>query len=298
MRYQDICELVSSASSEFSFNCFSDFDYHFSERCKFDFKPQKKVAFIRHDIDHDPFVALEMAKIEAKHGIRSSYFFLTNDSASVHFYDKSCRSRSLDTIAEVESLGHEIGLHYDPIGEFLENGKPFYESISEPLSWFRDQGIKINGCVAHGASRIRKLTQKDVFPLQYANYQLWNDTGAEPKEYEELGEKFTLPMFNLADFGLMYEPYLVRKDRYISDSGGLLWRTWNDQYQPFENIDEVPGINFAEWLAGGTLENEVIQILIHPIWWTRSLGVPLFYYCGKIKPFEHVLASRVYRTTW
>ena len=298
MKYRDICKSIHNVVPQYTFKCFNDFNYYQSERCRFDFNPLQKTAFIRHDIDHDPFIALEMAKIEAEYGIRSSYFFLTNDSAAIHFESKESREKTFDAIAEVASLGHEVGLHYDPIGEFLETGKPFDESISEPLSWFRDHKININGCVAHGASRIRKLTKNNVFPLQYANYKLWNDSDTEPKEYEELGKKFILPIFNLSDFGLKYEPYLVRKDRYISDSGGLLWRTWNDQCQPFENIDESPGINFAEWLASSTLENEVIQILIHPIWWTRSLGVTHFYYCGVIKLCEHILASRVERTSW
>jgi len=100
----------------------------------------------------------------------------------------------------------------------------------------------------------------------------------------------------LSDFDLKYEPYFVRKDRYISDSGGLLWRTWNEQQQPFENIHESPGLNFAEWLTNPENENEVIQILIHPVWWARSLEVPDFIYCGTVHPLDHQFADRVYRT--
>jgi len=295
MEYYEICNAIVKCSSH-AFSLFHDFQHQRTERCVFDFKPEFNVGFIRHDIDHDPFVALAMARIEAEHGIRSSYFFLTNDSMTFHFEDPDRRRKALDAIAEIASLGHEVGLHYDCVGEFLATGKPFAESIAEPLAWFRDHGIEINGCVAHGASRIRKLTGRDTFPLELCNYQIWQETNPEPCEFEENGKRFSLPNMSLADFGLKYEPYFVRKDRYLSDSGGLLWRTWNKQHQPFENINESSGLDLSKWLDNPACKNEVLQILIHPIWWVRSLGVEDFYYYGKVRPLNHILADRVYRT--
>lgn len=294
MNYHEICKVIAECGSH-EFLCFGQLSYRRTERCVFDFHPESRVGFLRHDIDHDPLVALAMARIEADHGIRATYFFLANDSMAVHFADPERREKTLDAIAEVAALGHEVALHYDCVGEFLATGRPFGETIGEALAWLRGHGIEIGGGVAHGASRIRKLTGRDVFPLEYCNYQMWRETNPDPGEFEEHGRRFALPALSLADFGLGYEPYFVRKDRYLSDSGGLLWRTWEGQDQPFENIHQSPGLDLAAWLASPACENEVVQILIHPIWWVRSLGVKDFYYSGTVRPLEHDFAGRVYR---
>jgi hypothetical protein len=67
-----------------------------------------KVCLLRHDIDTDLRAALEMAKVEAAIGIRSTYFLMTRSPV----YNLTARHNHV-MVKEIISLGHGIGLHYD-----------------------------------------------------------------------------------------------------------------------------------------------------------------------------------------
>lgn len=62
---------------------------------------------LRHDVDLSVDRAVEMARIEAEMGIESSYFVLLTSSLYNPF-EADCR----DAINEIESLGHDVGLHF------------------------------------------------------------------------------------------------------------------------------------------------------------------------------------------
>ena len=300
MDYQKVCEIITKIPDVMP-RRFKDVQFHKSERCPMDFDPcsfgdDKRTLFLRHDIDHDPFAALEMAKVEASFGIKANYYFLTNDTSIFHYEDPDRREKALTAIAEVEALGHEVALHYDCIGEYLATGKPLAESIEEPLQMLRDFGLSIEGCVAHGASRVRILAGEETFPLHLCNYQTWNETNPDSKTFHANDRDLTLPGLSLDDFGLKYECYFTRKDRYMSDSGGLLWRFWEGQEQPFEQIREVPGGSFNDWIQSPSGDFEVMQMLVHPVWWVKSLGMDEFYYYGTVKDSSHEYTQRVYRT--
>jgi len=66
------------------------------------------VAFVRHDIDLSLDRAVELARREHDWGLVSTYHVMID----CPFYDIRDRS-SLDTLAELDRLGHEVGLHYD-----------------------------------------------------------------------------------------------------------------------------------------------------------------------------------------
>ena len=76
----------------FSFLSFSDFVS----------VPLDRAIVLRHDVDKLPGNSLRFARIQAKEGIRGSYYFrLVPES-----YDERI-------IKEISSLGHEIGYHYE-----------------------------------------------------------------------------------------------------------------------------------------------------------------------------------------
>ena len=80
-----------------------EFDFY-----KDDYDWSKKIILWRHDVEFSPYTALEMAKIEAKFGVKATYFFQT------HAETYNLFERSISDIAlEVASLGHEVGLHFD-----------------------------------------------------------------------------------------------------------------------------------------------------------------------------------------
>lgn len=71
---------------------------------------------LRHDVDFSIDLALEMARIEHHLGIRSTFFFMT----TCDYYNVfSAHGRS--ALIEINSLGHEVGLHWD--SNFLPENK-------------------------------------------------------------------------------------------------------------------------------------------------------------------------------
>jgi hypothetical protein len=72
---------------------------------------------LRHDVDASPQLALDMARLEHKLGIKSTYFFLFSHRL-YNLLDKN----NYKIIVEISRLGHEIGLHYDlEVYESYEN---------------------------------------------------------------------------------------------------------------------------------------------------------------------------------
>lgn len=69
----------------------------------------RKTCFLRHDIDFSPNNALVMAEIESKHGVESTYTVLLSGEYYSPF-EKETRIR----LREIKSIGHEVGLHFDP----------------------------------------------------------------------------------------------------------------------------------------------------------------------------------------
>jgi peptidoglycan/xylan/chitin deacetylase (PgdA/CDA1 family) len=114
---------------------------------------------LRHDVDYSLETALEMARLERSLGIKSTYFVL----ASGEVYDLF-EERNALCLKEISSLGHEIGLHFEPekyrsykrsIYETFRievqrletlSGKRVY-SIARHNSWDRDPFASVKGYI-------------------------------------------------------------------------------------------------------------------------------------------------------
>ncbi len=292
MDYRLVCEALSQAG--YDFQTFSQPAGAPSQRCAFDFPPpERPLCLLRHDVDHDTRPALEMGRIEASFGIRSTYFILTTDSAAAVFRNPASRRTALDHLRALADLGHEIGLHYDPLGDFFADGTPPRDSIEQALDHLRASGVPVSTCAAHGSGRLRQLTGGGDFPLHLANYRVWTEFG-QPEEMVELnGRHLPLPCLSLADFGLKAEAYQTRKDHYLSDSGGYLWRVWDGQDQPFEQIKTAPALDLPAWLAVRAQPGAVTQALVHPVWWVGSLPLDRYLYEGVPRDLTHGHCMRV-----
>src|SRR5947207_13599248 len=103
----------------------ADFSYSYLKKLleviRSDFQPQllgnavrpgrptdKRPAFLRHDVDVDLGKALRMAEIEHEHGVPATYMIM-NASLMYSLRDGSVRR----ALRELQSLGHEVGLHFD-----------------------------------------------------------------------------------------------------------------------------------------------------------------------------------------
>ena len=67
-----------------------------------------KCCILRHDIDVSPKLALDMAKLEYKLDVKSTYFFMVRSP----FYNIFSRANDF-IVRQIIGMGHNIGLHYD-----------------------------------------------------------------------------------------------------------------------------------------------------------------------------------------
>lgn len=83
-----------------------DHGYTFSDYHKWE--EFDKPVILRHDVDSSPEKALQLAKLENKRGVHSTFFvLLTTDFYNVF------SERTHECFKEISKLGHEIGLHFD-----------------------------------------------------------------------------------------------------------------------------------------------------------------------------------------
>lgn len=69
----------------------------------------ERVILWRHDIDFSVHRALQLSKIESEEGIKATYFIHLH-SEFYHWSEKTISNK----LREIISLGHDIGLHFDP----------------------------------------------------------------------------------------------------------------------------------------------------------------------------------------
>jgi hypothetical protein len=100
-------KLLEIALQNYSFSFYSDIKSY-----------GNKTMILRHDVEFSVPIALEMAKIEHQLGIKSTYFIQLHGD----FYN-ALESNTFNIFKEIESLGHEIALHFDAHFWQIENEK-------------------------------------------------------------------------------------------------------------------------------------------------------------------------------
>ena len=105
----------------------------------------KKVIYLRHDVDTSPEKAETLAFIEKSMGIKSSYFIL------LHGDFNPLSFQNLNYIKLIQSLGHEIGLHYFNMGIDIQTEKRILESVLNK---------KIKGFCCHEPTRCGGFNMK------------------------------------------------------------------------------------------------------------------------------------------
>jgi len=83
-------------------------------------KGEKPFVMLRHDIDLSLKKALEIAELEAEHGVVSTFFFMTRSD----FYNIFSKE-GFDIVTRILGLGHHLGLHFDcapyPVNHTVED---------------------------------------------------------------------------------------------------------------------------------------------------------------------------------
>jgi len=216
----------------------------------------KRVAIIRHDIDHDLDTAVGIAEWEHERGIRSTFCVLH----SAWYYgalNPSGYSRDKDMVPKllrIQDLGHEINLHNNLVAVGLSEGHDPATLLHAELDFLRSSGIQIDGTSGHGDALCRELgfTNLELFADR-----AWDSSGGD-RDVTHDGRTVRTGSLDMAEFGLSYEAYDLPRDVYVTDSGGrprlILNTRGKNGYRRKHRPELVP----YEHIKG---------ILTHPIWW-------------------------------
>ena len=221
----------------------------------------EQIVAMRHDVDHDLELALEMAHHEWRLGCKSTYYLLHTEA-----YWNDPKFPLL--VRQLKEYGHEIGLHANFLTQWMRGEIDDVElEIERVLAHVRACGVDVTGVCAHGD----KLCYKNGF----VNYWLWKELrGDNPLESEggisaegicvdnpayqiqyplnhqltrEDGATFPLWSISMEKHGLHYDAAKLQQEHYWSDSGG----SWERSSDPMQG-DFTQGRH---------------QVLVHPWWW-------------------------------
>lgn len=227
--------------------------------------PKNWIA-LRHDIDHDLDLALELAHHQHTRGIRATYFLL---HTAPYWNDPDFLAKC----RQLHAYGHEVGLHLDLVTEYAQGLTTApQERVAQLLNTLRSSGVPVKSVAAHGA--------KACYEHQCTNYWFWkelrqtNPMSVEDRRSAEgirlddpvwqirypashkaqIGDMvFDLWSVSMKELGIEYEASALRPDHYWTDTGG----EWSRSPDPIEHD-----------LSTGTH-----VVLIHPIWWRGSKRV-------------------------
>ena len=229
-----------------------------------------QIIGLRHDIDHDLDLALEMSYWEREYGCRATYFLLPTAS---YWQDE----KLLDKVLQIQDFGHEIGLHLNVLTEWLLGEDACPEAIFvKHLVRLRDAGVQLSGTSAHG--------DKLCYENNFLNYWLFNELcPVDPRQTESgrnaeglkalpqercvhypasdalvRGDGASFPFWSVSmrEHGILYDAVHLDCDGYFTDSGGA----WSRSPDPL-HVDLSCGRN---------------QVLVHPEYWRGSQKIYFF----------------------
>ncbi len=216
--------LIELKKAQYAFFTFEDY-------C--DGKATGKYVMLRHDVDLRAGHSLATAQVEAKLGIRASYYFRVVPE-----------SNQPDKIIAIAALGHEIGYHYEDLSIFGGRPDKAIQHFESQLEYFR-QFYPVRTACMHG-SPTSKFDNRSI----WKNYN-YRDFGLVGEPYFDVNFD---EVFYLTDTGRCWdgERFSVR-DKVKSNFNLQLHST----YQVMEAAQN------------GTLPAKVM-ITTHPQRWTNN----------------------------
>lgn len=158
---------------------------------------------LRHDVDRWVDRALAMARLEAREGVQSTYYFRTTTFVP-------------EIVEEVRALGHEVGYHYEDYTMAGGDTRRAHASFSDHLDAFREH-VAVETVCAHGC------------PMSaYQNTDLWRE-GPSVDQYDLLGEAY---------LSIDTNPVSQDQPSYCSDTGRE-WTVTDPQHGDVETTDEL-----------------------------------------------------------
>ncbi|MDD1699693.1 MAG: hypothetical protein LUQ04_02745 [Methanoregula sp.] len=222
----------------------------------FSSRPDKAYAILRHDVDTKPHRSLNMARLEYRMGISSTYYFR--------------HTREIfnpQIIKEVADLGHEIGYHYEVLSKEKGDYPRAIALFVKELADFREI-TEISTICMHGS------------PLSpYDNRDLWSVYNF--RNYGITGEAYlsmNADMYYCSDTGWRWDKKYKVRD-HLSGNKEFDARTTDDIISAIRER-RVPSLyllvhpgnwasNRSEWIIGwgkNHIENAIKSIVL----WRRS----------------------------
>ena len=176
------------------------------------------VIGLRHDVDERLDNAVRLARLEQRHGVRSSWFVLH----TAGYYGVTRRGEArhdpaiLASLAELQRLGHEVGFHHDLVTLQCVYGVPPVDYLAGELAWLRENGIDVVGCAAHGSYWCHALGFNNNYAFAGLDEPIPGFPNVEVVD-GPLGS-CRIEKTTLGEHGLRYEANHLPLDAYNSDS--------------------------------------------------------------------------------
>lgn len=222
-KYQELCEVIkNSGYSTMTFKEYLEKDQGM------DF-----IILIRHDIDENIRYALDMAKVEAEHNIKATYYFRMKKNVF-----------KPEIIDKISSLHHEIGYHYETLDKSHGDIELAIRLFSKELALFREKYDVKTACM-HG----NPLTKFD-------NRKIWEK--CQLKDFGLIGEPYLSLDYNQV--------------AYFSDSGRTWDINKNKIKDTLNKSNSTSSISTTDNLIDIIKKSEYknICILVHPERWPKN----------------------------
>jgi hypothetical protein len=199
--YKHYIETLKKATETHKFYTFSNFPKH----------PKKRFILLRHDIDAQMLKALKMARINHDLGVQATFYVRIHGPYNVF------RQPSYEAVLKIARLGHEIGLHYEPMF-YAKRGLPVKETMLFEIELL---------------NRMFKMKIKSIAPHQPSLSKL---------EIDDIKKSYNDP----------YSSKFFKEIKYISDSNKM-WRE-GCMCEWIEKTDKLQIAIHPHWWNGDSLE--------------------------------------------
>ena len=198
-KYIDFCEIICRTGIP---------QYNVMEYLNIYKQSKQQCIIIKHDVEDKPIKALEIANIESKYGIKATYY--------IHSYFLKNPSY-IKIFLKIQSLGHEIGYHFD----VLDNNDGIYQKAKnefiEALFMFKNSGFNVKTVCPHGNPlkiRVGYSSNKDFLQDENIRKNFTNIVDV----YNDLPHIVDREYLYLSDAGYAYK-YCVanNKDSYRTE---------------------------------------------------------------------------------
>ena len=225
-------------------------------------KKPDNFVIIRHDIDDesDLYYASKMAMTENEMGIKATYYF------------RICKNVfDVDLIKKISEMGHEIGYHYEVLGEAEGDYGRALQLFEHHLKKFR--GVcEVNTIAQHGGPLRNCLNVVKLSNI----IKVFESMLKGERVFDRWESKEIWKRYDYKKYGIIGEPYLsidFNEVTYLSDTN----RSWVDtKYRMKDKVDSELRTNNIETTDEiiNNIKNKNIQkvhFLIHPSNWKMSM---------------------------